>query len=384
MTATTQGSQSSAAAPVLALAIELSKQEWKLAFATTLAEAPRRRTIPAATVLTQLPAEVQRAKERFGLPADARVVSCYEIGRDGFWVHRGLVALGIESLVVDSSSIEVKRRARRAKSDGLDVMSLSGLLLRHLRGDPKVWSLVRVPTLEQEDGRQLHRALDSLKEDRTRVTNRMKALLATQGVYRRIGRNFLVELPHFELADHRPLPPGVQARLRLEWAQLTLLNAQIGELEAERTRQVTTNGTDAGVTAVRRLQQLRAIGESSAWLLVQEGLAWRDFHNRREVAGFAGLTPTPHQSGEMARELGISKAGNGRIRVLMSELAWGWLRYQPDSALAQWYRARFAEAGQRARRIGIVALARKLLIALWRYITSGVIPDGALLKPARG
>lgn len=381
MTVTTQDVQSTAPVPVLALAIELSKKEWKLAFATTMAEAPRRRTLQAATALTDLPLEVRRAKQRLGLPADARVVSCYEIGRDGFWVHRGLVALGIESLVIDSSSIEVKRRARRAKSDGLDVGSLSGLLLRHLRGDPKVWSLVRVPTPEQEDGRQLHRALDSLKEDRTRVTNRMKALLATQGVYRQIGRHFLSDLPQIQLADHRPLPPGVQARLRLEWAQLTLLTGQIQELEAERAGQVATNVTDPAISQVRQLKQLRAIGESTAWLLVREGLGWRDFRNRREVGGFAGLVPTPYQSGEMARELGISKAGNERIRVLMTEIAWAWLRYQPDSGLAQWYRGRFADAGTRARRIGIVALARKLLIALWRYLTTGVLPDGAALKP---
>jgi transposase len=381
MPVTTQDVQFTAPAPVLALAIELSLKEWKLAFATTMAEAPRRRTLQAATALTALPLEIQRAKRRLGLPADAPVVSCYEIGRDGFWVHHGLRALGIDSLVIDSSSIEVKRRARRAKSDGLDVASLVGLLLRHLRGDKKVWSLVRVPTPEQEDGRQLHRALDSVKEDRTRVTNRIKALLATQGVYRKLGRDFLTELPQIELADHRPLPPGLQVRLRLEWAQLTLLTAQIQELETERARQMATNGSDPTIQQVQQLKALRAIGESTAWLLVREGLGWRDFHNRREVGGFAGLVPTPHQSGQMARELGISKAGNERVRVLMIEIAWAWLRYQRGSALAQWYRARFAEAGQRARRIGIVALARKLLIALWRYLTTDVLPDGAILKP---
>jgi transposase len=306
----------------LALAIELSSKEWKLAFAPTLAEAPRRRTLQAATALTALPLEIQRAKQRLGLPADAPVVSCYEIGREGFWVHRGLQALGIDSLVIDSSSIEVKRRARRAKSDGLDVASLVGLLLRHLRGDKKVWSLVRVPTPDQEDGRQLHRALDSLQEDRTRVTNRIKALLATQGVYRQLGRDFLTELPRIELADHRPLPPGLQTRLRLEWAQLTLLTAQIHALETARARQVATHGSDPTIQQVQQLKALRAIGESTAWLLVREGLGWREFHNRREVGGFAGLVPTPYQSGEMARELGISKAGNARVRVLMIEIAY--------------------------------------------------------------
>jgi transposase len=346
------------------------------------ADQPRRRTVPAAHALTELPHEIAKAKQRLGLPADARVVCCYEAGRDAFWVERAVTALGVEVLVVEASSIEVPRKARRAKSDGLDAAKLLEMLLRHLRGDRKVWSLVRVPTVAQEDQRHLHRALGTLKEERTRVVNRMQGLLASQGVHRPIkGQDFLAQLAALRLWDHRPLPEGLHGRLRRDWALLQVIDAQIDELEAERTAQLASPAPPPVVAQAQQLRKLKAIGDTSAWLFAMEGLGWRDFRNGREVGGFLGLVPTPHQSGTVARELGISKSGNVRMRAMANEIAWCWVRYQPDSELTQWFLRRFGHGGPRARRIGIVALTRKLVIALWRYVTSGVIPAGAVFKP---
>jgi transposase len=363
------------------MALELSGKEWKVAFASRPTDRPRVRTLKAADAVTQLPHEVAEAKRRLGLAPDARVVSCYEIGYDGFWVHRALVGLGVENLVVDASSIEVNRRARRAKSDGLDADSLLRLLLRYLGGERKAFSQVRVPTPEQEDRRHLHRALETLKRERARLRNRIQGLLATQGVRRPLKGDLGPQLATIQVWDHRPLPPGLMARLTRDGALLQTVQDQITALEQERAARLAAPAPESSVAQVRQLAQLRGIGETSAWVFVMEGLAWRAFGNRREVGGFVGLVPTPYASGGSQRELGISKAGNAQVRRLLNEISWGWLRYQPRSALTQWYQARFGAAGGRARRIGIVALARKLLIALWRYVMTGVLPEGAELKP---
>jgi len=319
-------------------------------------------------------------KERLGLPPECRVVSCYEAGRAGFWLHRFLVANGVENLVVDSSSIEVSRRRRRAKTDRLDGESLLDLLLRHLAGSrKKVWSVVRVPTVEQEDRRHLHRELMSAKRDRTRVTNRMKGLLANQGLALDLKRDVPAQLAALRQWDGSPLPAGLAARLAREWERVALFTELIERLEAER-RELLRAAKDPVVAKAVQLNTLRGIGVNSAWLYVMELFGWRELRNRREVGAIVGLSPTPHDSGYSVRERGMSKAGNRHVRAMAIEIAWGWLRFQPNSELSKWYQRRFGSGSKRVRKIGIVALARKLMIALWRFLETGVVPEGAELK----
>jgi len=365
--------------PCLYLAFELGQERWKLGFSMGLGQHPRRRAIVARD-LPALQQEIEMAKKRFGLPADAAVRSCYEAGRDGFWLHRYLLAVGVENLVVDSSSIEVNRRARRAKTDRIDVGKLLNMLMRYYGGEEKVWSVVHVPSVEAEDKRHLHRQLSTLKVDRTRHICRIKGLLATQGLNLPIYADFLDTLAAARLWDGSPLPPGLRARVEREYAGLRYVEQQIKELEAERDKLIETSN-DPSMEKVRQLMKLRAIGPNSAWLFVMEFFGWRQFRNRREVGGLAGLTPTPYQSGEESREQGISKAGNCPVRAMAIEIAWCWLRYQPHSELARWFYDNFGHGGKRMRRVGIVALARKLLVALWRYLETAEIPAGAQLKP---
>ena len=364
----------------LYLAFELGRHHWKLGFTTGMGQRARERTIPAGD-LNRLEAEIERARWRFGLLADAEVVTCYEAGRDGFWLHRFLEAVGHSSHVVDSSSIEVNRRAKRAKTDSLDLAGLLRLLIRYHGGERKVWSVVRVPTPEAEDARHLHRELMTLKRDRTRVTNRIKGLLATQGLSIPLDHDFAVQVEKAELWDGLPLLDQLRGRLKREWARHQFLSEEIRLVERTRHELLRTSSEPA-VEQVRQLLTLRGIGMNSAWLYVMEFFAWREFRNRREVGALAGLTPTPYQSGDSHREQGIAKAGNRRIRAIAIEIAWGWLRYQPDSELSRWYRQRFGTASRRMRKVGIVALARKLLIALWRYLETGAIPEGAVVVEA--
>jgi transposase len=311
--------------------------------------------------------EIRAAKKRFGLSEDAPVRSCYEAGRDGFWLHRYLVSKGIENLVVDSASIEVNRRARRAKTDRLDAGKLVSMLIRYHCGEKKVWSVVHVPSVEAEDQRHLHRQMSKFKADRTRHTNRIKGLLAGQGERLPVDDNFQERVQGVRLWNGDPLPPGLRSRLEREYAGFQHTDQQIKELEAER-RELIRTSCHPSDKKVRALLQLRGIGENSAWLFVKEFFGWRVFRNRREVGSLAG-------------EQGISKAGNRPVRGMIIEIAWGWLRFQPDSELTLWYQERFGHGSKRLRKIGIVALARKLLIALWRYVETGEIPAGAQLKP---
>jgi transposase len=362
----------------LYLALELSSQTWKLGFATGPGGSVRRREV-AARDLAALQQEISAAKRKLGLPADAPVKSCYEAGRDGFWLHRALTAQEVENVVIDSSSIEVNRRARRAKSDGLDVIKLLGLLLRHAAGEPRVLSVVQVPTPEQEDARQLHRELQTLKQEGTEHVNRIHGLLAGLGLaIDHIDKRFPQRLKELRQWDGQPLPAGVQQRLLREFERLQAVNRQVRELCRQRSRQIKRESSPT-IEQVRKLLGLRAIGVNGAWLLVQEYFGWRKFAGRKQVGSLAGLTPTPYASGEADYEQGISKAGNKRIRWMMVELAWSWLHYQPTSGLSRWYFARFAKGSSRQRRIGIVALARKLLVQLWRYLQTGVPPTGAEL-----
>ncbi len=365
---------------VLFLAFELSDKTWKLGFTTGHGQKPRERPVTARDQDRVLD-EIASAKRRLKLPETAPVVSCYEAGRDGFWLHRFLQAHGITNHVVESSAIEVNRRRRRAKSDGLDVRKLVTMLIRYHQGERQVWRVVKVPSVEAEDQRHLHRDLETLKQERASTTTRIKGLLSSQGL--RVTR--LTHLPEqldaLRLWDGTPIPPGLRRRVLRVYAHHQFLSEQIAEVEAERRVQLQSS-TDASIEKVRQLMMLKGIGINGSWLLVMEFFGWREFKNRREVGGLAGLTPTPYQSGESAREQGITKSGNRHVRWMTTELAWSWLRYQPESALSVWFRERFGSGGKRLRRIGIVAVARKLLIALWRFLETGVLPEGAVLKEA--
>jgi transposase len=305
------------------------------------------------------------------------VHSCYEAGRDGFWLHRFLESQGVHNIVVDSSSIEVKRRGRRRKTDRLDAGKLVSMLIRWQQGEQNVWSVVQVPSVADEDRRQLHRDLLELKAERTQHTNRIKGLLAGCGLaVPRIDAHFPEMLAKLRTWDGQAVPAELQQRLVREHERWQLVDRQIKDLSNERVRRIRTS-KDKSVAKVRQLLRLRGIGANSAWLYVMEFFGWRRIRNRKQLAALAGLTPTPHQSGDSNHEQGISKAGNRRLRTMAVEIAWCWLQYQPDSALSQWYQKRFAKGSSRQRRIGIVALARKLLVALWRYLESGEVPAGA-------
>jgi transposase len=379
MATMTRERESTAPTERLLLAFELGQRTWKLGFSAGLGQRPRIRHIAAGAV-GLIAQEIIHAKMRWGLSLEAPVISCYEAGRDGFWLHRYLVAHGITNHVVDSASIEVNRRARRAKTDRLDLGGLLSLLARYVQGDRRVWRVVRVPTVAEEDARQLPRTWETLAADRTRLINRMKSLLMTQGVQVPIDKEFFKHLEAARLWDGTPVPPGLHERLAQDWAQLQQVERHLRERKARAVRQPPDATTPTG-HAIAHLQTLRGIGPMGAWVLATEIFGWRQIANRRQLGGLVGLVPAPYQSGDTAHDQGITRAGNRHVRRLMVQLAWLWLLHQPESALAQWYQRRFGGGGTRLRRIGIVALARKLLIALWRYLETGTVPDGAQLKP---
>jgi transposase len=360
----------------LYLALELSWSKWKLAFASAPAEKPRRREVEARNRAGLL-SEIAAAKQKLGLPADCPVVSCYEAGRDAFWIHRWLETQGVRNVVVDSSSIEVNRRARRAKSDGLDAAKLLSMLFRH-EGGEKVWSVVRIPTEEEEQARQLHRELQSLGQESTRHINRIKGLLASIGLDLEVDKHFSKTLQEARQWNGKPVPEELRDRLLRDFERLQVINRQIRALNQQRNKTLRTKDSPA-LRKVRQLLGLRGIGVNSAWLYVYEFFGWRKFKNRREVGSLSGLAPTPYSSGDLRHEQGISKAGNRRMRWMAVEIAWWWLHFQPGSALSKWYERRFANGNSRQRRVGIVALARKLLVALWKYLETGELPAGAEL-----
>lgn len=358
---------------LLYVAFELGDRSWKLSLGDGV-RAPSRCTVAAGDTTAVLMA-IAKARARCHLAADTPVRSCYEAGRDGFWLHRWLSAHGIVNLVVDPASIEVNRRARRAKTDRLDSDKLLSMLMRYYGGERRVWAIARIPTPEQEDERRVHRELERLRQERTAHSNRIRSLLVLHNLrVERIGGRAWA---HWWAQQAEQLLPALRAEIEREFERLSLVARQIRTLEAQQKQQVHSGAQP--VIAV--LSRLAGIGTGSAWTLVKELFGWRQFHNRREVAGCLGLAPTPYASGTSEVELGISKAGNKRARWLMVELAWSWLRFQPGSQLSQWFNERFAGGGKRMRRIGIVALARRLSIALWRYLEQGEIPLGATLKP---
>ena len=325
MTATTQREEFSATAgDGLLMAIELGRREWKVGFTTRLGQRIRRRTLPADT-WDRLPEELAAAKERLNLPADAPVTSCYEAGRDGFWIHRYLTGLGVHNLVVDSSSIEVNRRARRAKTDRLDLGGLLNLLARYRLGDRHVWRVVRVPSVAEEDARQLHRTWESVQQDRARLLCRLQGLLVTQGVRLSIDDTFVQRLECATLWDGTPLPAGLKRRIHRAWEQLELVNQQRDALEAERDALVADGATATGRYAAQ-LPTLRGIGPIGAWVLATEIFGWRQIQNRRQLGALVGLVPVPYQSGKTAHDQGTTRAGNKHVRRLMVQLAWSWVR----------------------------------------------------------
>lgn len=361
----------------LYMAMELSNSRWKLGFSD--GRGFRRKSIEARAK-AHLLEEVAAARGKFGLSDEAPVVCCYEAGRDGHWIHRWLSAEGFEVLEIDSSSIETSRRRRRVKTDRVDVEKLLDLLLRYASGFRRAFSVVRVPSAEAEAAQRLHRERDYLKSQRTRISNRLKSLLVTQGIVEvSLKGDFAARLERLEGADGRALSAPLQAELARLHAQYRLYAEQLAALEAAYGEEIASSSSRVGELR-RRLETLKAVGPQSSRVLAAEVFAWRRFANGKQVGAMSGLTPTPSQSGDIDREQGISKAGNRRVRGVMIELGWMWLRWQPDSVLSQWYRRRFAAGGRRQRRIGIVALARKLLIALWRYVEFGELPGGAVLK----
>ncbi len=362
---------------VLYMAMELSNSKWKLGFGN--GAKLRRKSIDARD-RQRLLEEVSLAKLKLSLPEAARVVCCFEAGRDGHWIHRWLESEGFEVLEIDSSSIETARGRKHVKTDRIDVEKLLDLLIRyHCFGLRKAFRVVRVPSVAAEAGQRLHREDEYLLKQRTRISNRIKGLLVAQGVDEvPLRGDFAAWLDRVQLWSGAGLSAELRRELQRSHAQYAVFDSQLRELQKVYAAELIANTPVAEYR--RRLERLKSLGPKSSRVLSAEVFGWREFDNTKQVGAFAGLTPTPSQSGDSETEQGISKAGNRRVRRVMIELAWLWLRWQPDSALSQWFTQRWAHGGKRQRRIGIVALARKLLIALWRYVEHGVIPEGALLK----
>lgn len=365
------------------VAIELSKKSWLVGILTPASEKIGLHTVCAgdtAALLGLLDKERRRLLRKLG--RDVAFVSCFEAGYDGFWLHRLLQARGIDNHVIDPASLQVSRRARRAKTDRTDVQALVRALMAHRRGEPKVVSVVHVPSVEEEDARRLHRERDRLVKERVGHVNRIKGLCASQGIYtyEPLRRDRHDRLQALRTGDGRELAVRLKSEIGRELARLDLVVEMLRQVEAERNA-IAAGKSESHPQAgkIRALAQLKGIGPEFATVLTSE-VFYRAFDNRRQVASYVGLVSSPFASGRMVRDQGISKAGNAKARTTMIELAWMWLRYQGDSALSQWFRERVGDLKGRPRRIAIVALARKLLVALWRYVETGLVPHGAMLK----
>jgi transposase len=366
-------------------ALELSRKSWLVATNAPGEEKVSKRTIAAGdgrALLDLLAGLREKAERRIGKPV--KVVVIQEAGLDGFWLHRLLEANGIESHVVDPASIAVDRRKRRCKTDALDVDALLRTLMAWARGERRVCSMVRPPSPEDEDHRRLSREREALVKERIQHTNRIKGLLAAQGItdFEPLRPGHRARLDGLTTGDGRALPPRLKEEIRRQLARLDAVISDLKTVEAGRDAlladdTVAVSTGDGTPPAAAALSRLKGLGPEFVSILCLE-LLFRSFNNRREVAAYVGLTPSPFKSGGIDREQGISKSGNPRLRKMMIQLAWMWIRYQPGSAISRWF-AGFAGRG-RIRRIGIVAVARKLLVALWRFATQGVVPDGAALK----
>ncbi len=370
-----------APAPIFA-SLELSRSRWLVTVMMPGGDKMSKYSVPGGDggALLGLLARLRARAERHAA-SPVSIVTIQEAGFDGFWIHRLLQANGIESHVVEPASIAVPRRHRRAKTDAIDGEALLRTLMAFKRGEPRVCSMVVPPSPEAEDRRRLSRERRTLIKERIGHINRIKGLLAAQGIadYEPMRRDRRERLEDLRTGDGRPLPPRLKAEIGRELERLELLGRQIAAVEAERGALVQEEApaqTPAGL-----LMRLRGIGPEFAAVLWLEGL-FRRFENRRQVAAYAGLAPSPWQSGTVRGEQGISKSGNPRLRTTAIELAWLWLRHQPETALSRWFRERVRSDRGRVRRVSIVALARKLLVALWRFVTDGVVPEGATIKAA--
>jgi transposase len=371
------GKQDSTRKQDLYISLELSDKKWKLTFGD--GQRKRERTIGSGD-RKAFPEEVAKARKHFKLAEDCTIYSCYEAGRDGFWIHWYLESIGVKNIIVDPSSIEVNRRYRRAKTDRIDGLKLLTMLIRHWAGERKMWSVVRVPTQAQEDERRPGRERGRLVKELGAHVSRIKSLLVLYGIRVKVGSKFLQVLEQVRTWNGSKLPEHVVQELKREYERIEVLQRQLKQIHEEKKRHLEARPEQ--MQKVKKLERLRAVGQISSWTLVYEFFGWRDFKNVKQVAGAAGLAPMPYSSGDMERDQGVSKAGNRRIRTLLVELAWGWLRLQPGSTLSRWFQGRFGGGNKRMRRIGIVALARKLLIALWQYLEKGHVPEGAVLKRA--
>lgn len=367
---------------LLAVALELSQKCWKLAFQDGRHEKPsihNARDETPSLRLTEVVGFISKQKEKWDLAADCRVVLMYEAGQDGFWLYRALKKRGYEALVIDPASIPVERQSRRKKTDRLDAIKLVNSLLAYLRGERDRMHPVRVPEETAEAQRQLVRERGTLQQEIQQHRDRMRKLLRTVGCWDRAGSDFAKRLSEGKLSCHdgAALPAQLQQRLMSECERIALAEKQMDALEAKLKDQLPI----AVQERLFHLQKLKGVGEVGATRLVLE-LFWRQFRNRREVGSCVGLVPQPYDSGESHVDQGISKQGNRRVRALLIEMAWMWLRHQPESAISRWFAQRTcgAVANKRGKRIAIVAVARRLVIALWRYVEEGTVPEGARFK----
>ncbi|MFB9266553.1 IS110 family transposase [Bradyrhizobium erythrophlei] len=364
------------------LAFELSKAKWKLGVLLPGSQKLSRYTIGGGDLVALAARLADMRRKAAAGGQSVRVLSCYEAGLDGHWLHRWLTQHGVINHEIDPSSIEVNRRARRAKTDRIDLEKLMRTFLAYLRGEPRVCSIVHVPTVEDEDRKRRTREREHLIKDRTAHINRIKGLLHGQGIrdVQPLARSFIEGLSKLRTGDGHLIPVRLREEIAREHERLRLVARQIAELEAKSRAELRAAQPGSPEARIMQLIDLKGIGPVGGQELVNE-VFYRDFDNRRQVGSYFGLTGTPYDSGERSREQGISKAGNRRARELAIELAWLWTVHQPDSALTRWFRERVRDLKGRIRRIAIVALARRLMVSLWRYLTAGVIPTGAVLHP---
>jgi transposase len=372
------------------VSLELSRKVWLItSLSPGSGEKMSKHSVPAgevAALLLRFSELKRKAQARVG--KSFPIVTIQEAGLDGFWLHRTLQSEGVESHVVDPASIATSRRRRRAKTDRLDGEALLRALMAFKRGEPRVCAIVKPPTPEEEDRRRLSRERKVLLAERIEHTNRIKGLLFSQGIsdYDPLARDRRQRLGELKTGDGRPLPPHLKTQVARELDRIELLLNQIKAAEAERDAilaapKADTQQAASPPAAAKMLLELKSIGPEFASVLWHEGL-YRRFDNRRQLASYAGLAPTPWQSGSVDHEQGVSKAGNPRLRAALVELAWLWLQNQPQSALSLWFKQRVAANDGRRKKPTIVAMARKLLVALWKYVTLGVVIEGAVMKKA--
>jgi len=366
----------------LFVALELTKSTWLVAVHSPATDKISQHRLVGgdATALLSL-IERKRGEAETALLRCVHVMSCYEAGYDGFWLHRLLCGHGLDNRVLDAASILVDRRFRRGKTDRLDVAALLRTLMALARGESRVCREVRAPSVEHEDQRRRSRERARLVNERGQHLNRIRGLLMTQGVrdFAPARRDWRKRLDGLRTADGHELLPRLRQEIERECRRLWLVIEMIAEIEAEQQQDARAAGDAAADTRAAQLSRLRGIGPTTAHVLADEVL-YRDFRNRRELAGFFGLVSSPWSSGAISRDQGLAGSGNPRARRTALELAWLWLRHQPDSTLARWFHERVGAGKGRLRKTMIVALARKLMIALWKFLAFGVVPEGAVVK----